>query len=114
MRFDLPLQLLTTHMLFSKKWFPRCFCLRGRHLYHSDGQNGHPDTQDGTLAFMRLKPAPDGRYCVDVQGKLMRVACFGAMTNLLTGCSVAACSAPVDGQAFAFEITFPAGSQVHF
>ena len=68
LRFDLPLQLLTTHMLFSKKWFPRCFCLRGRHLYHSDGKNGHPDTQDGTLTFMRSKPAPDGRYCVDLHG----------------------------------------------
>ena len=112
MRFDLPLQRLTTKA-FTKKWFPRFFCLRGCHLYHSDGKNGHPDTQDGTLAFMRSKPAPDSHYCVDVQGKLMRVACFGAMTYLLAGCSVAACSAPVDGQAFAFEITLPAGSQVH-
>ena len=50
---------------------------------------------ENTLAFVRSKPAPDTRYCVD-----------------LRGCSVAACSAPVDGHAFAFEIKFPAGSQV--
>ena len=45
-------------------------------LYYCDGKvsykNGHPDTQDGTLAFMRSKPAPDGRYCVDLQGMLTR------------------------------------------
>ena len=72
MRFDLPLQRLTTHMMFSKKWFPRFFCLKGSRLYYSDGKNEHPDTQDGTLAFMRSKPAPDGRYCVDLQGMLTR------------------------------------------
>ena len=68
LRFDLPLQRLTTHMMFSKKWFPRFFCMRERRLYYSDGKNGHPDTQDGTLAFVRSKPAPDGRYCVDLHG----------------------------------------------
>ena len=72
LRFDLPLQRLTTHMMFSKKWFPRFFCMREQRLYYSDGKNGHPDTQDGTLAFMRSKPAPDGRYCVDLQGMLTR------------------------------------------
>jgi hypothetical protein len=71
-RFDLPLQRLTTHFTFSKKWFPRFFCMRERRLYYSDGKNGHPDTKDGTLAFMRRKPAPDGRYCVDLQGMLTR------------------------------------------
>ncbi len=29
LRFDLPLQCITTHMMFSKKWFLRCFCLSG-------------------------------------------------------------------------------------
>jgi len=29
------------------------------------------------------------------------------------GCSVAPCSAPVDGQAFAFEIKFPADRRTH-
>ena len=72
LRFDLPLQRLTTHMMFSKKWFPRFFCMRERRLYYSDGKNGHADTQDGTLAFMRSKPAPDRRYCVDLQGMLTR------------------------------------------
>jgi hypothetical protein len=72
LRFDLPLQSLNTHMMIFKKWFPRFFCMRGRRLYYSDGKNGYPDTQDGTLAFMRSKPAPDRRYCVDLQGMLTR------------------------------------------
>ena len=72
LRFDLPLQSLNTHMMMFKKWFPRFFCMRGRRLYYSDGKNGYPDTQDGTLAFMRSKPAPDRRYCVDLQGMLTR------------------------------------------
>jgi hypothetical protein len=72
LRFDLPLQRLTTHMMFSKKWFPRFFCMRERCLYYSNGKNGHPDTQDGTLAFMRSKPALGGRYCMDLQGMLTR------------------------------------------
>ena len=72
LRFDLPLQSLNTHMMIFEKWFPRFFCMRGRRLYNSDGKNGYPDTQDGTLAFIRSKPAPDRRYCVDLQGMLTR------------------------------------------
>jgi hypothetical protein len=68
LRLDLPLQRLTTHFLVTKKWFPRFFCMRGQRLYYSSGQNGHPDTQEGTLAYMRSNPAPDGRYCVDLSG----------------------------------------------
>jgi small-conductance mechanosensitive channel len=77
LRFDLQLQRLTTHMMFSKKWFPRYFCMRGRHLYYSDGKNGYPDTQEGTLAFTQSNPAPDGRYCLDLRGMhslLMHIA----------------------------------------
>jgi hypothetical protein len=73
-RFDLPLHRLTTHYVLSKKWFPRFFSLRGSRLYYSDGKNGHPDTAEGTLAFLQLDPAPDGRYCVDVQGMRAAVA----------------------------------------
>jgi hypothetical protein len=72
LRFDLLVQRLTTHFRLGKKWFPRYMSLRGSRLYYSDGKNGHPDTAAGTLAFMRLKPAPDGRYCVNLQG--MRAA----------------------------------------
>jgi hypothetical protein len=68
LRFDLPLQRLTTHLLVFKKWFPRNMSLRGSRLYYSGGNNGHLDTAAGTLAFMRSNPAPDGRYCVDLQG----------------------------------------------
>jgi hypothetical protein len=73
LRFDLPLHRLTTKF-FSKKWFPRFFSLRGSRLYYSDGKNGHPDTAEGTLAFVKLDPAPDGRYCVDLQGMRAAVA----------------------------------------
>jgi hypothetical protein len=72
LRFDLLLQRLTTHLLVSKKWFPRYMSLRGSRLYYSDGNNGHPDTAAGTRAFLQSIPAPDGRYCVDLQG--MRAA----------------------------------------
>ncbi len=74
LRFDMPLQRLATHLLVFKKWFPRNMSLRGSRLYYSDGNNGHPDTAEGTLAFMRSNPAPDGRYCVDVQGMRAAVA----------------------------------------
>ena len=67
-RFDLPLQRLTTHFAVSKKWFPRHFSLRGSRLYHCDGKNGHPDTAQGALAFMRSNPAADGHYCMDLKG----------------------------------------------
>ena len=82
LRFDLPLQRFTTHMMFSKKWFPRFFCMRSSRLYYSDGKNGHSDTRDGTLAFMRSNPAPAGRYCVDLKGKhalLMYIVRYGVM-----------------------------------
>jgi hypothetical protein len=75
MRFDLPLQCLesgSSATKESKEWFARFYLLRGSRLYYSDGKNEHPDTQDNTLAFMRSKPAPDGRYCVDLQGMLTR------------------------------------------
>ena len=39
-----------------------------------DGTQGHSDSPEGTLAFMQLDPAPDGRYCVDLQGMRAAVA----------------------------------------
>ena len=69
LRFDLPLHRLTTCFFVR-----RFFSLRGSRLYYSDGKNGHPDTAEGTLAFVKLDPAPDGRYCVDVQGMRAAVA----------------------------------------
>ena len=67
-RFDLPLQRLTTQFLVTKKWFPRFFVLRGNRLYYSNGKKGHPDSLEGSLAFMRSNPAPDGHYCMDLKG----------------------------------------------
>ncbi len=75
MRFDLPLQCLESGSSATKechKWFARFLLLRGIRLYYCEGKNGLPKTQDGTLAFMRSKSAPDGRYCVDLQGMLTR------------------------------------------
>jgi serine/threonine protein kinase len=91
LHFDVSLQRLTTHFVVSQKWFPRFFAIRGRHLYFSDGKNGYPDSRDGTQAFVQSNPAPDGRYCVDLQG-----------------CTVNVCPTHVHGQTFAFEIKFPA------
>jgi hypothetical protein len=68
LRFDLPLHRLTLHFKFTKKWIVRFFSMRGRYLYYSDGKNGYPSTREGTLAFVQSKPAPDGRYCIDLQG----------------------------------------------
>jgi hypothetical protein len=66
-RFSCPLQRYTKHLL-SKKWFSRFFILKGGRVYYSDGKNRHPDTREGTAAFVRSNPAPDGRYCVEVRG----------------------------------------------
>jgi ribosomal protein L13E len=79
-RFDLPLQRLTTQFLVTKKWFPRFFVLRRSRLYYSKGEKGYPDSLEGSLAFMRSNPAPDGRYCIDLQGMraLLNIICFGS------------------------------------
>ena len=96
-RFDLPLHRLTTHLLVSKKWFSRHFSLRGSRLYYSDGKNGHPDTAEGTLAFMRSNPAPDGRYCIDLQGMraLLNIMCFSS--NCVMLCRIQRCSLQFGG-----------------
>lgn len=92
LRFDVLLQRYTTKLVFSKQWIPRFYVLRGSRLYYSDGKGGYPDSEQGTLAFMRSNPESDTRYCIE-----------------LSGCSVTACSAPIDMQRFAFEIKFPVG-----
>jgi hypothetical protein len=75
LRFDLPLQRLTTQYKFTKKWIPRFFILRGSRLYYSNGKSGHADSLEGSLAFMRSNPAPDGHCCRDLKG-----ACARCMT----------------------------------
>jgi hypothetical protein len=116
LRFDLPLQRLTTHYMFTKKWFPRFFVLRGSRLYYSNGKSGHPNSLEGSLAFMRSNPAPDGLFCLDLKGRARcTTAAFycASQTLLDAGCSVASCSAAVDGQAFVFEIKFSADRPDH-
>jgi len=88
LRFGLPLHLLERHWFVSKKWFPRFFILRGRRVYYSDGRKEQADSHEGSLAFMRSKPAPDGRYCIDLKGAHARCVtavqriCFTHMYRL--------------------------------
>jgi hypothetical protein len=115
-RFDMNLQRLTRHCLFMKRWTPRFFILRGHQMYYSSGRRGHPKSLEGSLAFMRSNPAPDGHYCVDLRGARAHctttLLCASFWSNFLAGCSVEPCSAVVDGETFAFEIKFPAGLNV--
>lgn len=70
LRFDLPVHRLTTQKLSfpkTKKWVPRFLSLRGHFLYMS-GSKSIPDTIEGTLAFYKSNPAPDGHYCMDLHG----------------------------------------------
>jgi hypothetical protein len=67
-RFDLPLQRMTTQFLVTKKWKSRFHLLRGSRLWYSDGKKGEADSHEGALAFMRSNPAPDGHYCMDLKG----------------------------------------------
>jgi hypothetical protein len=117
LRFDLPLFVLKHKLLFKNEWASRFVVLRGSRLYYSNGKNGHPDSLEGSLAFMRSNPAPDGHCCLDLKGACARctaaVLCCASQSLLDAGCSVVPCSAAVDGQAFAFEIKFPAGLKVH-
>ncbi len=78
-KLRLPLQRYTVHMMFSKKWFPRFYVLANGRLHYSDGNNGHPDSKEGTLALVRSKPAPDTRYCVDLRGICAVAACIIAL-----------------------------------
>ena len=71
-RFDLPLFVRKQHLLFKKEWTSRFVVLRGSRLYYSNGKSGHPDSLEGSLAFMRSNPAPDGHYCVDLKGACAR------------------------------------------
>jgi hypothetical protein len=66
-RFSFPL-LRHTRNFFVKKWIPRFLILENGRLYYSDGKNGYPDSKEGTMLFMRSKPTPDGRYCIDITG----------------------------------------------
>jgi hypothetical protein len=73
-RFDLPLQRLTTQFLVTKKWSPHFFILRGKRLYYTNGKKEQADSHEGALAFVRSNPAPDGHYCMDLKGAHARCA----------------------------------------
>ena len=76
LRFDLPLQRLTTQFPMTKKWIPRFLCMRGHRLYMSGSKSIYPDTLEGALAFYRSNPAPDGLYCMDLHGLRAHRCCF--------------------------------------
>jgi hypothetical protein len=69
-RFDLPLQRYTTQFRVTKKWIPRCFVLRSSRLFYWKAEKGQDDSLEGSLAFMRSNPAPDGKFCMDLKGVL--------------------------------------------
>ncbi len=98
-RFSMQLQRHTRHILF-KKWFPRFFVLNGGRLYFSDGKNAHPDSREGTAAFARSSPAPDGRYCVDMRGWLVwaRGCCCCCVLDLTGVCRLQRCSVQRGGR----------------
>jgi hypothetical protein len=53
---------------FSKKQrVSREFVLRAGRLYFSNGEKGHPDSREGSLAFMRENPKPDGKFCIELR-----------------------------------------------
>lgn len=87
LRFDAPLQRLTTQHRFTKKWKRRFFLLRGSRLYFSKGEIGHEESHEKSLMYMRSHPEVDGHFCMD-----------------LTGCSVVLCREAINGQDFVFEI----------
>jgi hypothetical protein len=66
-RFDVPLQRMTTQLRFLRKWKPRFYVLRNLRLYYSNGKRGHPDSHEGSLSFMRSNPEPDEHYCIDLR-----------------------------------------------
>ena len=91
-RFDLPLQRLTTQFLVTKKWKSRFHVLRGSRLWYSDGKKGEADSHEGALAFMRSNPAPDGRYCIDLKGAHARCATAGFAVHVCDAHAQAAVS----------------------
>ena len=114
-RFDLPLQRMTTQFRFLRKWKPRFYVLRNLRLYYSNGKRGHPDSHEGSLSFMRSNPEPDEHYCIDLRqwfACTLRGDSFqrNFLTRLLRAfggfgmVTVECCCTPIDGQAFAFEI----------
>ena len=66
-RFDVPLQRMTTQLRFLRKWKPRFYVLRNLRLYYSNGKRGHSDSHEGSLSFMRSNPEPDEHYCIDLR-----------------------------------------------
>lgn len=97
-RFDMNLQRLTRHHLFTKRWTPRFFVLRGHHMYYSSGKRGHPNSLEGSLAFMQSKARRPLLLGPQRCARTLRFASFRSI--FLAGCSVGACSADVDGEAF--------------
>ena len=82
-RFTLPLQRHTTRMkFFVKKWFPRWFVLSNGRLYYSDGKNGHSDSKEGTLSFVRSNPSPSRRHCLGLAGDSTFCFAFLAVTRM--------------------------------
>ena len=75
-RFHCSLRRLQSHFSVSKKWVPHFFALRDGCLYYSNGKLGFADSQEGTVAYLRSNPSPDGLYCIDMSSVLIDVLCM--------------------------------------
>jgi hypothetical protein len=68
LRCDVNLLCLTSQFLFTKKWQPRAFVLRGGRMCCSDGKAAGFNSFEASLSFMRSNPQPDGLFCMDLRG----------------------------------------------
>jgi hypothetical protein len=120
LRFDAPLQRLTTQHRFTKKWKRRFFLLRGSRLYFSKGEIGHEESHEKSLMYMRSHPEVDGHFCMDLTGasrdwRIDVCECLSAMRLTFcccAGCSVVLCREAINGQDFVFEIHLSARDKV--
>jgi hypothetical protein len=95
-RFDIPLQRLTTQWLVIKKWKMHFVVLRGMRLYiYSNDKGGcfcsnnsvysAHESQEGAMALVQANAAPDGDCCLNLKGALARStthAMFGFAANV--------------------------------
>ncbi len=115
LRFDAPLQRLTTQHGFTKKWKRRFFLLRGSRLYFSKGEIGREESYETSFIYMRSNPEVDGHFCMDLTGasRDWRIdVCDASYSGFCAGCSVALCREAMNGQDFVFEIHLCARDKV--
>jgi hypothetical protein len=92
-RFDLPLQRLTTQWLGIKNWRMNFVVLRGTRLYcyandkggcfcSNDSFRPVHESHEDALALMRTNPTPDGNCCFDLKGVHARCVMVGVAAHV--------------------------------